>query len=569
MKSNHLIPSWAAGCDGKPSSPVLLLAFFIDPATDVLASPHHHPAWAAASGPETEFPGRELLESAREPEFFKWLRWVRRRIHQYPELAFEEHNTSRLVRSELDSLGVEYAWPFAGTGVVASIGLGRSPGLLSGLTWTPSPFRVGYKSKVDGKMHACGHDIHVTMLLGAAKLLQDRKDKLKGTVKLVFQPAEEGRGGAYHMLKEGALDGVEAIFGLHVSPQLPTGSIGSRPGPMMAGSGRFTAVIQGKGGHAAAPHRTRDPVLAASLSVLALQQIVSREIDPLEAKVIFLTEMLKFSLKWDLDKYIGSALRLLRFIPCSLNWVHRRWPSRKVIPETVRFGGTFRSMTSEGMSYLQQRIKEVIEIQASVHRCSAVVDFMEEKLRPYPATVNDEAMYRHAKRIGETLLGESNVHLVPVTMGAEDFSFYSQKMVAAFYSIGVMNETMKSHRNLHSPYFIADEEVLPIGAALHASIALSYLAFHHCNAIVDFHFQVIETPLAYPVSVNDKASFDRAKRVGEVVLGEQNVQLLPVTTGVEDFGFHSQKMLAVMFPVGMKNDTLKILPTVALTLLSD
>lgn len=124
------------------------------------------------------------------------------------------------------------------------------------------------------------------------------------------------------MLKEGALDGVEAIFGLHVSPQLPTGSIGSRPGPMMAGLGRFTAVIQGKGGHAAAPHRTRDPVLAASLSVLALQQIVSREIDPLEAKVIFLTEMLKFSLKWDLDKYIGSALRLLRFIPCIEYAVH-------------------------------------------------------------------------------------------------------------------------------------------------------------------------------------------------------------------------------------------------------
>ncbi|KAH9674451.1 IAA-amino acid hydrolase ILR1-like 3 [Citrus sinensis] len=322
---------------------------------------------------------RELLGSAGEPEFFEWMKRIRRRIHENPELAFAEYEAGQLVRNELASLGIEYTWPFAKTGIVASVGSGVQP-------W------FGLRADMD------------------------------------------------------ALP-IQGIFGLHVAPELPTGTIGSRPGPMLAGSMRFLAVIEGKGGHAAMPHATRDPVLAASFAILALQQIVSRETDPLEARLV------------------------------SVGFIEAG-QAGNVIPASVRLGGTLRSMTTEGLFYLQRRVKEVIEMQAAVHQCSATLDFMEEKLRPYPATVNDEEMYEHAKKVGTSLLGEANVHLLPMAMGAEDFSFYSQKMAAALFMIGTRNETLKPVVRLHSPYLVIDEDVLPIGAALHAAVAISYLDDH-------------------------------------------------------------------------------------------
>ncbi|KAL6894410.1 hypothetical protein ACP4OV_008508 [Aristida adscensionis] len=379
---------------------------------------------------------RELLGAARAPEFAEWLRGVRRRIHQHPELAFEEHAPARSCAPS----STRSASPTSGRGadgrrchhrrprgrrgprVRAPGGHGRTPypGNEEMVEWE-------FKSKEDGKMHACGHDAHVAMLLGAAKLL--RRNDLKGIVKLVFQPAEEGHAGAYHVLKEGVPDDVQSIFGVHVDTDMPMGVVGSRPGLFLVGSGRFTTTITGKGG---------------------LQQLVAREADPLQGIVVSVTFIKG-----------GEAFN--------------------VIPESVTLGGTFRSMTTDGLFYLMERIREVIVGQAAVSRCTATVDFMEEKLRPYPVTVNDEAMYANAKAVAEAMLGEANVKLCPQYMAAEDFGFYAQKIPAAFFSVGVANDEMEFH-DLHSPHCVIDEEALPIGAAFHAAVTIEFLNKHSSSS---------------------------------------------------------------------------------------
>uniref|UniRef100_A0ACD5VWJ1 Uncharacterized protein n=1 Tax=Avena sativa TaxID=4498 RepID=A0ACD5VWJ1_AVESA len=393
-----------------------------------------------------------LLRLAKEPEFMDWMVGVRRRIHENPELGYEEFATSELVRRELDAMGISYRHPFAVTGIVATVGTGGPPFLALRADMDALPMQEGmeweHKSKVPGKMHGCGHDAHVAMLLGSAKILQEHRDELQGTVVLLFQPAEEGGGGAKKMLEAGAVENIEVMFGVHVADIVPIGVVASRPGPIMAGSGFFEAVISGKGGHAALPHHTIDPILAASSVIVSLQQLVSREADPLDSQVV------------TVGKFRGGG-------------------AFNVIPDSVTIGGTFRAFLKESFNQLKQRIEEVIVSQASVQRCSAVVDFMNKDKPFFPPTINNPELHDFFVKVAGEMISTSNVRDRQPLMGAEDFAFYAEAVPRTYYYfVGMLNETRGPQAPHHSPYFTINEDVLPYGAAMQASLVGRYLLEH-------------------------------------------------------------------------------------------
>jgi IAA-amino acid hydrolase len=265
-------------------------------------------------------------------------------------------------------------------------------------------------------------------------------------VVLLFQPGEEVGTGAKKMVEAGAVDKVEAIFGFHVTVMLPTGVVGSRAGPLLAACGFFEAVITGKGGHAAIPHSSVDPVVTASSVVLALQSLVSREADPLDAQVVTVT----------------------RF---------RGGDAFNVIPDSVTIGGTFRCFSNEGFLRLKQRIEEVIVAQSAVHRCAAAVDFHAGGRPLLPPTINSAALHAHFEAVAAETVGADGVRgTMEPCMGSEDFAAFSEAVPGSyFYFVGIRNEAAGSVHDAHSPHFLVDEGALPYGAAMHASLAMTYL----------------------------------------------------------------------------------------------
>ncbi len=372
---------------------------------------------------------------------------IRRDLHMNPELSFKEVRTARQVGSVLDELGIEYTSGIARTGVVGHLGEG-SPVIALRADMDALPILeandIPFKSQNEGVMHACGHDAHTTSLLGAAMLLsQDfAAGKLKGTVRLLFQPSEEaedeeGKSGGRRMVEEGALEGVDAVVGLHVISTLPTNQVYVREGPFMAAVDNFKGTIIGRGGHGAYPHEALDPIWIAAQVVNAIHGIVSRRMDPTENGVISVTMF-----------HAGTA--------------------NNIIPVEVRLEGTIRSFKPEVREQLHRDLERAFSIARAFGG-----DYQLKIQYGYPVTANDPEMARFVRRMATDLVGPERVHQARIEMGAEDFSFMAQAKPGAFFYVGAKKDEVD--RQHHAPNFDIDEAVLPTGAALLAEAARKYL----------------------------------------------------------------------------------------------
>jgi amidohydrolase len=354
---------------------------------------------------------------------------LRRDLHQNPELAYAESRTAAAVAAFLEGSGCDVRTGVAGTGVVATVRGGAGPTVLLRVDMDALPIReqsdAAYASRVPGVMHACGHDGHVATGAAAARVLARRR--LPGEVRVLFQPAEEGEGGAQAVVAAGVLDGVDCVVGIHLWNELPVGTLGVKAGPLMAAVDRLRIVVHGRGGHGGKPHRSADPVVAAAHVVTALQSIVARETSPLDSAVVTLGSI-----------HGGQAFN--------------------VIPDEVTLTGTIRTFDPELRRSMPERVTRIAAGVASALRCRAEVEVRAGN----PAVVNDPAIAEIARRAAARVVGEQRVVVPEPTMGGEDMAVYFERAPGCFVFVGSANPARGYDQPHHSPRFDFDEDALGI-----------------------------------------------------------------------------------------------------------
>jgi amidohydrolase len=383
------------------------------------------------------------LSESLQPEVVQW----RRHLHANPELSYQEFNTAAFVAAKLKSFGLEPV-AMANTGLVALIQ--GKPGkntiaLRADMDALPIEEKnnVSYKSTKPGVMHACGHDVHTASLLGTARILSQLKNEFEGTVKLIFQPGEEKNpGGASYMIKEGALTNPTpaSIIGQHVMPLVPVGKVGFRDGMYMASSDEIYLKVIGKGGHGAAPELAVDPVVIASHIVIALQQIISRNASPKQPTVL------------TFGRIVGEG-------------------ATNIIPNEVNIAGTFRALNEqwrkEGLEKIEKMAKGIAESMGG--KCEVTIS------HGYPYLENNPALTQRIRKAAEAYVGKENVVDIDLTLGSEDFAYYSHVVPASFYRLGTRNEAKGLTSYVHSPTFDIDEDALKLGPGLMAWMAVTEL----------------------------------------------------------------------------------------------
>ncbi len=368
----------------------------------------------------------------------KIINW-RRDFHQYPELGFQEHRTSAKIIEILEGMGVEPKSGVGKTGLTADMVFGEGPVIALRADMDALPIQetsdLKFSSKNPGVMHACGHDGHMAMLLGAAQLLSKTKSKFRGTVRLIFQPAEEGGGGARYMIKDGCLKDVKEIYGIHIWNYQPLGEIGIKEGPVLAAADEFDIIIEGKGGHGAAPQGTIDSIVVSSQLINSIQTIISRNTNPLESAVVT----------------IGKI---------------RGGDNHNIIADKVKLTGTVRAYTEKNRAMVKERLNQIIDGISKMSGAKILLKYHDG----YPPTINHELPTKKVLHAAQKVVGDKAGPLY-LSMGGEDFSYYLKKIPGCFFFVGsAPNKDKVFETPHHCSHFTMDENALLVGTSVYMNL---------------------------------------------------------------------------------------------------